>query len=125
MPRSQQKSLKKKTGGRKGRQSKNKKKHLSGEFCATSIGEENANRKDSRGKTEKTKLEKIDKVNLAEDGEIKRTEVESVVENPANPDYVRRNIITKGAVVKTPEGKARITSRPGQDGTLNAEKAAE
>lgn len=43
-----------------------------------------------------------------------------VVENPANPHYVRRNIITKGAVVNTTLGRARITSRPGQDGTLNA-----
>jgi small subunit ribosomal protein S8e len=43
-----------------------------------------------------------------------------VVSNPANPHYVRRNIITKGAVVRTTQGLARITSRPGQDGTLNA-----
>lgn len=43
-----------------------------------------------------------------------------VVTNAANPHYVRRNIITKGAVVKTNLGLARITSRPGQDGTLNA-----
>jgi small subunit ribosomal protein S8e len=42
-----------------------------------------------------------------------------VVTNPANPHYVRRNIITKGAIVKTSLGLARITSRPGQDGTLN------
>jgi small subunit ribosomal protein S8e len=43
-----------------------------------------------------------------------------VVSNAANPHYVRRNIITKGAVVNTNLGKARVTSRPGQDGTLNA-----
>lgn len=43
-----------------------------------------------------------------------------VVTNAANPHYVRRNIITKGAVVKTTLGLARITSRPGQHGTLNA-----
>ena len=33
--------------------------------------------------------------------------------------YVRRNIITKGAIVKTEAGLVKITSRPGQDGTLN------
>lgn len=43
-----------------------------------------------------------------------------VMSNPANPHYVRRNIITKGAVVKTNLGPARVTSRPGQDGVLNA-----
>lgn len=51
----------------------------------------------------------------------RRAEIEAggVKENAANPHYVRRNIITKGAVVKTNLGLARITSRPGQDGTLN------
>ncbi|MFH1511592.1 MAG: 30S ribosomal protein S8e, partial [Candidatus Woesearchaeota archaeon] len=29
------------------------------------------------------------------------------------------NIITKGTIVDTDKGKVRITSRPGQDGTLN------
>jgi small subunit ribosomal protein S8e len=42
-----------------------------------------------------------------------------VVTNAANPHYVRRNIMTKGAIVKTSLGLARITSRPGQDGTIN------
>ena len=39
--------------------------------------------------------------------------------NSANPNYVRRNIITKGAIVETPEGNAKVTSRPGQDGVIN------
>jgi small subunit ribosomal protein S8e len=33
---------------------------------------------------------------------------------------VRRNIITRGAVVETKLGRARITSRPGQHGVANA-----
>ena len=49
-----------------------------------------------------------------------KTEIISVVENPANPHYVRRNIMTRGAIIETKIGKARITSRPGQDGTINA-----
>ena len=44
----------------------------------------------------------------------------SVVENPANRQYVRRNIVTKGAIVQTEIGKALVTSRPGQDGIVNA-----
>ena len=43
-----------------------------------------------------------------------------VSDNPANRYYVRRNILTKGAIIVTEKGKARITSRPGQDGTVNA-----
>jgi small subunit ribosomal protein S8e len=44
----------------------------------------------------------------------------TVTENPANKNFVRRNILTKGAVVATDLGKAKITSRPGQDGEVNA-----
>ena len=49
-----------------------------------------------------------------------KTEILSVVENPANIHYVRRNIITKGAIINTKLGKAKITSRPGQSGNIQA-----
>jgi small subunit ribosomal protein S8e len=49
-----------------------------------------------------------------------KTEVVSVVENKANIHYVRRNIINKGAIIETKLGNARVTSRPGQYGTVNA-----
>jgi small subunit ribosomal protein S8e len=47
-------------------------------------------------------------------------QIQTVAENPANAQLVRRNILIKGAIIQTPKGKARITSRPGQDGVLNA-----
>ena len=40
-------------------------------------------------------------------------------ENPANPNYVQRNINTKGAILETEVGLVRVRSRPGQDGVLN------
>ncbi len=43
----------------------------------------------------------------------------SVIDNPANRNFIRRNIITKGALVETEKGRARITSRPGQDGAVH------
>jgi small subunit ribosomal protein S8e len=43
-----------------------------------------------------------------------------VVRNPANVDYQRRGVLTRGAVVETELGPARVTSRPGQDGVINA-----
>ena len=39
--------------------------------------------------------------------------------NQASKDLNRRHILTKGAIVETEIGKARITSRPGQHGVLN------
>ena len=49
-----------------------------------------------------------------------KTEIVRVIRNPANIDYNRRGVITKGAIVETPLGQAKITSRPGQHGVLNA-----
>jgi len=53
-------------------------------------------------------------------GKVTRAKVISVKESEANPHYVRRNIITLGAVVETKIGTAKVTSRPGQDGIVNA-----
>ncbi|MFA5331037.1 MAG: 30S ribosomal protein S8e [Methanoregula sp.] len=57
--------------------------------------------------------------NLA-NGETKKVKIETVEENGANPNYVRRNLLTKGAIIRTELGRARIMSRPGQEGTINA-----
>ena len=53
-------------------------------------------------------------------GNAKKVKIETVKDNKANQHYMRRNIITKGAVIKTEIGSARIMSRPGQDGIINA-----
>ena len=57
---------------------------------------------------------------VADGAETVEATIEQVTENPSNPNYARRNIITKGAVIETSEGSARVTSRPGQDGQVNA-----
>lgn len=48
-----------------------------------------------------------------------KAKITSVLENSANLHYVRRSVLTKGAIVETEKGKARITSRPGQHGVIN------
>lgn len=49
-----------------------------------------------------------------------KSEIITVKENPANPHFVRRNIITKGAVIETKLGLVRVVNRPGQEGAINA-----
>ena len=49
-----------------------------------------------------------------------KAKILAVLETPANREYARRGIIVKGAVIQTELGKAVVTSRPGQDGTVNA-----
>ena len=51
---------------------------------------------------------------------IKQAKILTVKSNPSNPNYVQRNIMTKGATVMTELGEAVITSRCGQDGVVNA-----
>ena len=51
---------------------------------------------------------------------FEKLKIITITENPANRHFVRRNIMTKGALIKTEKGIAKITSRPGQEGTINA-----
>ena len=51
---------------------------------------------------------------------IKKVKILTVKSNPADPNYVQRNIINKGATISTEAGDAIVTSRPGQDGAINA-----
>ena len=53
------------------------------------------------------------------DGKSTIVTITNVVRNDANPNYTRRNILTKGAIVDTDKGHVKITSRPGHDGVLN------
>lgn len=74
------------------------------------------------GGNSKSRLLTADQVNVMDPKTKKsvKTKILNVVGNPANRFFVRRNILTKGTVVDTEKGKARITSRPGQEGTVNA-----
>ena len=69
----------------------------------------------------KVRLLDANKINLynSKTKKYEIADIETVLENPANAQLVRRNILNKGAVVQTNKGKARITSRPGQSGYLN------
>ncbi len=124
MARSQFRSRKKPTGGSYKSFRKKKQRYLAGEPAFTKVDEETKVKKArTLGGNEKRKVLKVREVNLImKDGKAKKVAVKNVVENPANRHYIRRNIITKGAVIETDEGKAVVTSRPGQDGTVNAKQ---
>jgi small subunit ribosomal protein S8e len=108
------------TGGRRKPSSDRKKHQIGREPTETTIGETRFRTIDARGNVEKVRALSANTVSVAVDGETVESDLEDVVENPANPNYVRRNIVTKGAVIETGEGRARVTSRPGQDGQVNA-----
>jgi len=113
---------KKPSGGRK-RSYRKKRKFEQGLFPAeTILGE--TKRKDGRktGGNLKVKVlrDEYACVTDPESGKTEKVEVRRVIRNPANVDYDRRGVITKGAIIETPKGLARVTSRPGQHGVINA-----
>lgn len=80
-----------------------------------------------RGGGRKVKLMTAKYANISdpETGKAAKVEILDVVRNPANVDYNRRGVLTKGTIIRTELGNAKIVSRPGQDGVINAVVIAE
>ena len=113
-------SLRKRTGGRR-RPKRDRRKHeLGNQPTETTVGDQKLKAVDARGTQTKIRAIASDTATVATDDGTVGAEILDVVENPADPNYARRNIITRGAVIETSEGEARVTSRPGQDGQVNA-----
>ncbi len=114
-------SRRKSTGGRLISSRGKRRSEIAREHIDTNIGETAQKVMRTKGANQKIKLMRTDKINVTDpkSGKTQVAELTNVVENPANIHYVRRNIITKGAVVETSAGKARVTSRPGQSGALS------
>ena len=112
----------KRTGGRK-RVYRVKRNFEKGSFPAeTTLGEPKRRNTRGRGGKMKTKVlsDKFASVTDPKSGKTEKTEILRVVKNRANVDYNRRGVITKGAEIETGLGLARVTSRPGRDGAINA-----
>ncbi len=58
-------------------------------------------------------------INDPKTGKTTMGTIENVVENESDPNYVRRNVLVKGAIIETDKGRVRVTSRPGKDGVIN------
>jgi small subunit ribosomal protein S8e len=118
----QGRSTRKVSGGRYKTARGKKKAEIGREQMHTTMGKEVKREIRTCGGSQKFRLLQANKVNLFDPKQKKtsKAEIKTVMENPANPNYVRRNIITKGAIIDTTKGKARVTSRPGQHGTINA-----
>jgi small subunit ribosomal protein S8e len=114
---------KRKLSGGKKRVNRVKRKFEQGGFPAeTILGE--PKRKISRGYggNQKVKVlsDKYASVTDPKSGKTEKAGITRVVKNQANVDYNRRGVITKGAEIETSLGLARVTSRPGNDGIINA-----
>ena len=115
-------SVRKVTGGRRRPAQMKRRAEIGLAPADTHIGEARSRIIRTYGGNDKVRALRANYANVTNpaNGETKKVKIEKVEANVANPNYVRRNLLTKGAVIKTEIGKARITSRPGQDGIINA-----
>lgn len=100
-----------------------KRKFERGSFpTETTLGKTKKKISRRRGGNIKIRLLRVSHTNVSNlaTGKTEKTEILRVIRNPANVDYNRRGVITKGTIIETPLGTARVASRPGQDGLVNA-----
>ncbi|HLD38935.1 MAG TPA: 30S ribosomal protein S8e [archaeon] len=111
---------KKTTGGAIKKHGKKNRYQRGRDYLPTRVGETKIKEIRSRGGNKKLIALSTNIANVVVNGKYQKTKILSVTDNPADSQFVRRNIITKGAIIETEIGKARVTSRPGQTGIVNA-----
>ena len=117
-------SRRKPTGGRLKRPNRYRGKRrteVASEEQPAYVGEADARknyRKRSGSQTVRTLSVNQVNVNM-KGGKTVRATVKNVVGNDADPNYIRRNIVTKGAVLDTDQGLVKVTSRPGMHGVVS------
>jgi small subunit ribosomal protein S8e len=75
-----------------------------------------------RGNNNKVAFKSAEFANVIdqENKRVIKSKILRVTKNPANRDYERRGVVSKGAIIESENGTARVVSRPGQDGVVNA-----
>ncbi len=86
----------------------------------TKIGKPGKRILKARGGNKFVALVHADTANLSIKGKCELVKIKTVVENPASRHFVRENVMTKGAIINTERGLAKVTSRPTRDGVVNA-----
>jgi small subunit ribosomal protein S8e len=118
----QGRSLKKATGGRIWPRRGKRRREMGSEFIEVKMAPVEQVKLRTFGGNEKRRLYSADVANITDQKtkKVSKAKILSVVENKADLHFVRRNVITKGAIIQTELGRARVTSRPGQHGVVNA-----
>lgn len=118
----QGRARRKSTGGRYRPLRKKRKHEIGREQQYAFIGTHRVKLYRTTGANRKVRVLKAEYANVLDPrtSTTKKVRIVTVKENPSNPHFVTRNIVTRGATIQTEIGLAKITSRPGQDGVINA-----
>ena len=118
----QGKSRRKPTGGRRVPSASKRKFEIGREKQYTKLGAESLKQYRGAGGNVKVGMLAAEYANVVDKktNTVKKVKIVNVKANPADPNYIQRNILNKGATIETEIGDAIVTSRPGQDGAVNA-----
>ena len=121
MARSHARSKRKYTGKKYKHFGKKRKKELVRLTIDTEIGEYKVKKQRVLGGNSKLRLFSSMFINVTDPDTNKTSKVRILgfESNAASKDLNRRHVLTKGAVVETELGNAKVTSRPGQHGAIN------
>ncbi|MCK5159401.1 MAG: 30S ribosomal protein S8e [Candidatus Heimdallarchaeota archaeon] len=111
-----------KSGARLKKHHEKRKAELGRPEAQTIIGEPRVREVRTRGGNHKYRALRLDYCNLSDPntGKAEKVRILDVESNPANKEYTRRKVMTKGALIRTEKGYAIITNRPGQEGFIAA-----
>ena len=118
----QGKSRRKPTGGRRVPSASKRKFEIGREKQFTKLGAQSLKQYRGAGGNVKVGMLAAEFANVVDKktNTVKKVKIINVKANPADPNYIQRNILNKGATIETEIGDAVVTSRPGQDGAVNA-----
>ena len=107
----QKRSRRKASGGRYKSKPTKKIRNIGNFPRHTKVGERSLKITRARSNNKKQSLLSSDIINVYDkkDKKYKKSKIITIVSNPANRHFVRRNILTRGAIVKTDLGDVRIT----------------
>ncbi|MBU0959185.1 MAG: 30S ribosomal protein S8e [Nanoarchaeota archaeon] len=103
------------SGGKYIKRRKKKSREESGQKRIVKLDKDKRKNIRGRGGKKKTVLLSGKFINLGK----KKVEIKNVLETPSNRFLARQNILTKGTIVDTELGHAKITNRPTQEGVIN------
>jgi small subunit ribosomal protein S8e len=110
------------TGGEIKLARKKRKYELGNPPIYTKLGIEKRVVKRTKGGGKKVKVVSTSFANVLDKktGKTKKVKILNVIETPGSSMLARSGIIIKGAIIETELGKAKVTSRPSQNGVVNA-----
>jgi small subunit ribosomal protein S8e len=106
------------SGGKYHKKRKKKLYERTGNTRIVRLGEQKTKIMRGRGGIKKKVSLAHNTINIIKNGKGKKVKIKNVLETPSNRFLARQNILVKGAIIDTEMGKARITNRPSQEGTV-------